>query len=35
MGFTTFWQRLSPKQLNLMIQTFCLISIFFEGYDQV
>ena len=34
MGFTTAWKRLSPTQLNVAIQTFALISIFFEGYDQ-
>ncbi|KAF7559754.1 hypothetical protein G7046_g4389 [Stylonectria norvegica] len=34
MGYTTVWKRLSPKQLNLAIQAFSLISIFFEGYDQ-
>lgn len=34
MGFTTLWKRLSPRQLNVAIQTFSLISIFFEGYDQ-
>ncbi|OQD68675.1 hypothetical protein PENDEC_c032G06746 [Penicillium decumbens] len=34
MGFTTVWKRLSPKNLNLAIQIFSLISIFFEGYDQ-
>ncbi|KAK3372580.1 general substrate transporter [Podospora didyma] len=34
MGFTTMWKRLSPKKLNLVIQMFSLISIFFEGYDQ-
>jgi hypothetical protein len=34
MGFTTAWKRLSPTQLNIAIQTFALISIFFEGYDQ-
>ncbi|KAI4718439.1 general substrate transporter [Aureobasidium sp. EXF-10727] len=34
MGFTTAWKRLSPSQLNIAIQTFALISIFFEGYDQ-
>lgn len=34
MGYTTLWKRLSPSQLNLAIQTFSLISIFFEGYDQ-
>ncbi|KAL2192238.1 general substrate transporter [Corynascus similis CBS 632.67] len=34
MGYTTLWKRLSPTQLNVAIQTFSLISIFFEGYDQ-
>lgn len=34
MGYTTLWKRLSPTQLNLAIQSFSLISIFFEGYDQ-
>lgn len=34
MGFTTMWKRLSSTQLNIAIQTFLLISIFFEGYDQ-
>ncbi|KAJ5537352.1 hypothetical protein N7513_010538 [Penicillium frequentans] len=34
MGYTTAWKRLSPRQLNLAIHTFSLISIFFEGYDQ-
>ncbi|KAB5571735.1 major facilitator superfamily transporter sugar [Coniochaeta sp. 2T2.1] len=34
MGYTTFWKRLSPVQLNIAIQSFSLISIFFEGYDQ-
>ncbi|KAJ6159396.1 Major facilitator superfamily domain general substrate transporter [Penicillium chrysogenum] len=34
MGYTTFWKRLSPRQLNVTIQAFSLISIFFEGYDQ-
>ena len=34
MGYTTFWKRLSPRQLNATIQVFSLISIFFEGYDQ-
>ncbi|KAL1966272.1 hypothetical protein VTN77DRAFT_4625 [Rasamsonia byssochlamydoides] len=34
MGYLTFWKRLSPRQLNVAIQTFSLISIFFEGYDQ-
>lgn len=30
----TLWKRLSPRQLNLAIQAFSLVSIFFEGYDQ-
>ncbi|KAL4922600.1 general substrate transporter [Aspergillus aurantiobrunneus] len=34
MGYTTLWQRLSPRQLNVAIQVFSLICIFFEGYDQ-
>ncbi|KNG88851.1 MFS sugar transporter [Aspergillus nomiae NRRL 13137] len=34
MGYTTFWRRLSPRQLNVMIQAFSLVCIFFEGYDQ-
>ncbi|THZ38375.1 general substrate transporter [Aureobasidium pullulans] len=34
MGFTTAWKGLSPAKLNIAIQTFALISIFFEGYDQ-
>jgi hypothetical protein len=34
MAILTLWKRLSPKQLNIAIQTFALISIFFEGYDQ-
>ncbi|KAF2657559.1 general substrate transporter [Lophiostoma macrostomum CBS 122681] len=34
MAVLTLWKRLSPKQLNIAIQTFSLISIFFEGYDQ-
>ena len=34
MGYTTLWKRLSPRQLNVAIQIFSLISIFFEGYDQ-
>ncbi|KAG7126233.1 Sugar transporter STL1 like protein [Verticillium longisporum] len=34
MGYTTWWKRLSPRQLNIAIQTFSVISIFFEGYDQ-
>ncbi|KAH7088396.1 major facilitator superfamily transporter sugar [Paraphoma chrysanthemicola] len=34
MGYTTVWRKLSPSQLNIAIQTFSLIAIFFEGYDQ-
>ncbi|KAL4781659.1 general substrate transporter [Aspergillus varians] len=34
MGYTTLWKRLSPRQLNIAIQIFSLICIFFEGYDQ-
>jgi hypothetical protein len=34
MGYTTFWKSWSPSQLNIAIQAFSLISIFFEGYDQ-
>lgn len=34
MAFTTLWKRLSPTQLNVAIQAFSLIAIFFEGYDQ-
>jgi len=34
MGYTTAWKRLSPAQLNIAIQAFSLIAIFFEGYDQ-
>ncbi|KAL3478477.1 general substrate transporter [Aspergillus californicus] len=34
MGYTTVWRRLSPRQLNVAIQIFSLICIFFEGYDQ-
>jgi hypothetical protein len=34
MGYTTFWKSWSPAQLNIAIQAFSLISIFFEGYDQ-
>lgn len=33
-GYTSLWKRFTPRQLNLAIQTFSLISIFFEGYDQ-
>lgn len=35
MAYTSAWKRLSPTQLNLAIQVFSLIAIFFEGYDQV
>jgi MFS family permease len=31
---TKFWKRLSPRGLSVAIQTFSLIAIFFEGYDQ-
>lgn len=34
MAFTTYWKTLSPGALNFWIQTFSLIAIFFEGYDQ-
>lgn len=34
MGYTTLWKRLSSRQLNVTIQIFSLIAIFFEGYDQ-
>ncbi|KAJ9479272.1 putative Sugar transporter STL1 (putative) [Pseudozyma hubeiensis] len=34
MAYTTAWKRLSPTQLNIAIQAFSLIAIFFEGYDQ-
>ena len=34
MGYTTLWKGLSASQLNIAIQTFSLISIFFEGCDQ-
>ncbi|CAI0641530.1 unnamed protein product [Colletotrichum noveboracense] len=34
MNYTTWWKRLSANQLNIAIQVFSLISIFFEGYDQ-
>ncbi|KAJ5380658.1 uncharacterized protein N7496_003086 [Penicillium cataractarum] len=33
-GYTSLWKRLSPRQLNVAIHAFSLISIFFEGYDQ-
>lgn len=34
MAFTTYWKTLSPAALTFWIQTFSLIAIFFEGYDQ-
>ncbi|OGM45198.1 hexose carrier protein [Aspergillus bombycis] len=34
MGYTAVWRQLSPRQINIAIQTFSLISIFVEGYDQ-
>ncbi|KAE8333224.1 major facilitator superfamily domain-containing protein [Aspergillus sergii] len=34
MGYTTLWRQLSPRQINLAVQTFSLVSIFFEGYDH-
>ncbi|KAL4965738.1 putative MFS sugar transporter [Aspergillus stella-maris] len=34
MGYTTIWKRLSPRQLNVAVQIFSLVCIFFEGYDQ-
>lgn len=34
MALRDAWKRLSPRQLNIAIQAFSLISIFFEGYDQ-
>ncbi|KAB8235027.1 putative MFS sugar transporter [Aspergillus alliaceus] len=34
MGYTTLWKRLSPRQVNFLIQTFSVVSILFEGYDQ-
>jgi hypothetical protein len=34
MGYTNLWKRLSPRQLSFLIQSFSLIAIFFEGYDQ-
>ena len=34
MAGTKLWKRLSPAQLNIAIQAFSLIAIFFEGYDQ-
>jgi hypothetical protein len=32
--FRDFWKKFSPRQLAIFIQTFSLIAIFFEGYDQ-
>lgn len=34
MAYLTLWKKLSPTQLNVAIQAFSLIAIFFEGYDQ-
>ncbi|KAF7587180.1 hypothetical protein BBP40_007643 [Aspergillus hancockii] len=34
MSYTTLWRRLSPRQVNFVIQTISLVAIFFEGYDQ-
>lgn len=34
MAFTKLWKKLSASQLNIAIQAFSLIAIFFEGYDQ-
>lgn len=34
MAYQTLWKKLSAKQLNIAIQVFSLIAIFFEGYDQ-
>ena len=34
MALLNLWKKLSPKQLNIAIQAFSLISIFFEGYGQ-
>jgi len=34
MGYTNAWKRLSPVQLNIAIQAFSLIAIFFEGVSQ-
>ncbi|KAF2141329.1 uncharacterized protein K452DRAFT_38133 [Aplosporella prunicola CBS 121167] len=34
MGYAAVWKRFSPRALNVAIQTFSLVSIFFEGYDQ-
>lgn len=34
MAYQTLWKKLSATQLNIAIQVFSLIAIFFEGYDQ-
>ena len=34
MAYLTLWKKLSATQLNIAIQVFSLIAIFFEGYDQ-
>ncbi|PSS25614.1 hypothetical protein M430DRAFT_96397 [Amorphotheca resinae ATCC 22711] len=34
MAYGTLWKRLSARNLAILIQSFSLISIFFEGYDQ-
>jgi hypothetical protein len=34
MAYQTLWKKLSATQLNIAIQIFSLIAIFFEGYDQ-
>jgi hypothetical protein len=34
MAYQTLWKKLSATQLNVAIQVFSLIAIFFEGYDQ-
>lgn len=34
MAYSTLWKKLSVRQLNIAIQAFSLIAIFFEGYDQ-
>ena len=34
MAYSTLWKKLSATQLNIAIQVFSLIAIFFEGYDQ-
>lgn len=34
MAYQNFWKKLSATQLNVAIQIFSLIAIFFEGYDQ-